>query len=349
MLRAIAVSMFTLFRRRTPDPFTLPGLERFLLRLFAPAYHRWTGRRLNPWQADWVFQGLITRQLQRRFFLRDRIFRRPYKRIECLTEFGPELKYYLPHAYWHHLNGTLASTCSFRGTSAFYFFSPRHEEQDRPRAYILDPAIPNSEDHNFSYDFRRWAQVPLKQTYRGRIDFGFSRPLVVISNKYNQEWGARPANFLDLPTLSALVELLQQRYVVVYNRPCTRLITSDHNTIQDLAEKEPLKARFPSLLLAEDLYETHRAVVASFNEFQLCLYAQCERFISVQGGNSVLASYFGGTNLVFQCRGQELIFDEFSTIYPRLSGARCRAFRDYDALLRAVEATYLGEPVVIRS
>ena len=33
---------------------------------------------------------------------------------------------------------------------------------------------------------------------------------------------------------------------------------------------------------------------------------QASRFISVLGGNSVLASYFAGTNLVFAVKGHEM-------------------------------------------
>ncbi|HEU5079354.1 MAG TPA: hypothetical protein VFT72_09075 [Opitutaceae bacterium] len=333
--------MMNLLRKHTPGAMAqgLPG--RGLRKLFIPIYRRCTGRVLDQFQAEWVVQGYVNRGLQTRFALRDRLLRMPYKKISCETEFGPELKYYLPYAYWHHRNGTLSSTRSFQDTRSLYFFSPNHTEHEGSRRYILDPNVPNSEDHNFNYNFHRWARVPLKETYQNRLRFAFEKPLVVISNKYNDEWGKGPINFLSPEFLEKLIRTLSSRYSVVYNRPSSQMIASDHNDVQDWDEKRSLRQNHPALHFAEDLFAAHKSECPSFNEFQLSLYAQCTRFISVQGGNSVLASYFGGTNLIFQRQGQEIFFRELETIYPRLAGTACFGFADYDSLYRAVEQHYL--------
>lgn len=328
-----------LTQKRTPGGLArgLPG--KLLRRLYIPTYQRFTGRRLSPLQAEWVLQGQFNRIWHRRFAARDRV-RVPYREVECHTEFGPELKHYLPFAYWHYRNGTLKKTASFRGTRPFYFFSPHHVEHPSERKYILDPDIPNAEDHNFSYNYRRWARVPLKEQYREALNFGFNRPLVIISNKFNVEWDGPPVNYLSVEVLSAIIERLLPYYCVVYNRPGESLIVTDHNEVRDLDEKSRLRERFPQLLFAEDLFAEAGERVGGFNHLQLCLYAQCERFISVQGGNSILASYFGGTNLIYQRRGQESFFNELKTIYPRLAGTTCHGFSDYDALLEAVAVHY---------
>lgn len=329
-------------KKRSPGTFSTGLMGKVLRKIVIPFFKQRTGRELNLMQAEWFVQGLFTRAWQHRFALRDRLAR-PYREIACETEFGPELKHYLPYAYWHFLNGTLSKTISFAGTRPFYFFSPSHVERAGERRYILDPDIPNSEDHSFSFSYRRWARVPLKETYRTVLNFGFTKPLLIISNKFNLEWGGKVVNYLSAEILEVLVERLLPQYTVVYNRPGGALIVADHNDIQDLNEKDYLRAKFPQLLLAEDVFAQKKNEVDGFNHFQLCLYAQCERFISVQGGNSVLASYFGGTNLIFQRRGQEIFFDELKTIYPRLAGTTCHGFADYDALAAAVEKHYLQE------
>ena len=327
-------------QKRTPGGFSTGMAGRVLRRIVIPAYRRRTGRRLSQLQAEWVVQGFFTRLWQGRFALRDR-WARPYRDITCETEFGPELKHYLPYAYWHHLNRTLRKTVSFAGTQPFYFFSPDHIERPGRRGYVLDPDIPNSEDHSFSYNYRRWARVPLKEHYARALDFGFAKPLVIIANKFNREWGRQPVNFLPTEILVRLMERLVPHYTVVYNRPAGDLIIGDHNAIGDLGEKSILRERFPEVLFAEDIFARMRPQVSGFNHLQLCLYAQCERFVSVQGGNSVLASYFGGTNLIFQRQGQEMFFHELKTIYPRLAGTACHGFADHEALLCAVDRHYL--------
>ena len=45
----------------------------------------------------------------------------------------------------------------------------------------------------------------------------------------------------------------------------------------------------------------------SYNKLQLMLHANCEHFISVQGGNSYIASYFGGTNIIMHRQGMFIL------------------------------------------
>ncbi len=334
-----------LIQKRTPGSFSEGLTGKVLRKIVIPAYRKTTGKKLNQLQAEWIVQGYFNRLWQYRFAARNS-FSRPYREVACECEFGPELKYYLPYAYWHHLNGTLGRTVSFAGTSPFYFFSPDHVERPGERKYFLDPNIPNSEDHNFSYTYRRWAQVPLKETYRNVLNFGFDpqKPLVIISNKYNREWEGYPVNFLSREILGRIIERLAPHYTIIYNRPGDSLIVVDRNEVQELNEKVFLKERFPEVLFAEEIFAQKSQEVTGFNHLQLCLYAQCERFISVQGGNSVLASYFGGTNLVYQRQGNEIFFGELNTIYPRLAGTACRGFSDYESLLQAVDHHYGSPP-----
>jgi hypothetical protein len=330
-----------LIQKRTPGSFSQGLTGKVLRKIIIPAYRKRTGKKLNQLQAEWIVQGHFNRLWQYRFAAHDSRAR-PYREVACECEFGPELKYYLPYAYWHHLNGTLKRTVSFAGTAPFYFFSPDHVERAGERKYFLDPDIPNSEDHNFSYAYRRWARVPLKETYRNALNFGFDRdkPLVIISNKYNIEWEGHPVNFLSPEILGRMIERLLPHHTIVYNRPGNGLIVVDRNEVQELREKDFLKAHFPEVLFAEELFAKKRQEVTGFNHLQLCLYAQCERFISVQGGNSVLASYFGGTNLIYQRQGSEIFFGELNTIYPQLAGTACHGFSDYESLLEAVDRHY---------
>ena len=65
----------------------------------------------------------------------------------------------------------------------------------------------------------------------------------------------------------------------------------------------------------------------TFNELQLRLFANCERFVSVLGGASYLASYFGGTNIVYAQEGWEVDCKAYEGWFDRFSGARVIAAR----------------------
>ena len=64
---------------------------------------------------------------QLRYFWQDYVVRKPYKEIDYGGEFGAEVTFVLPFAYWHHENGTLKSTISDPNMREMYFFSPHHE------------------------------------------------------------------------------------------------------------------------------------------------------------------------------------------------------------------------------
>lgn len=290
-------------------------------------------RKVHP-SADDKYRQLLKLKYtswlhQWRYFLKDYVIRRPYKVIRARCEFGPELKFYVPFAYWHWKRGTLLRTESCKDTSAFYFFSPNHIEHDRHRGWVASESdIPNSEDHGFWFNLQKWNTVPFREEFKGDLKLSVKKPLLIISNKYNTEWNKHPINYIGIETLEALYKKYSKTHTIVYNRPLANRITQDNSTVLNLEEGGFLQTKCPEVVIAEALYANSMDQFRSFNHFQLALYAQCSRFISVQGGNSVLASFFGGVNLVLCKEGLEINFREYERFYPKLSGAnviRCNS------------------------
>ena len=130
------------------------------------------GRRsevLPPAARNLLIDGTRFRLHQLKYFFRDRVWKRPYKVIDWHGEFGAEIKWAVPFAYWHHLNGTLKKTISSKDTKHFYYFSQDHTEIDRQRKYLTTPEVPNSEDHNFEYDLSKWERVPFREKYADQL------------------------------------------------------------------------------------------------------------------------------------------------------------------------------------
>jgi hypothetical protein len=281
---------------------------------------------------------------QLRYWWRDQVVRKPYKTVQYDGEFSPELKCVLPYAYWHHLNGTLQRTVGCKHTRALYFFSPDHEERFTSRHFNdfnFQLEIPNSQDHDLRYDYAKWAPVPLKAHYRNP-HFTFAKPVVLIANRFNVEWGGPPISFLDHDDLRTLFRKLSPRYQVVYNRPSPASIVNDESAVLDLGEKPMIRAEFPEVILLEDLMDRKEAQATDLNHLQLMVYANCDRFISTHGGTATLASYFGGTNIILSSKGHEHYFGEFKTIYPKLAGSRILACRTKEVLMDHVEKEFLG-------
>ena len=280
---------------------------------------------------------------QIRFLTKDYVRKQPYKVISYHGEFDQELRYVLPFAYWHFLNGTLKQTISCTNTKVFYFFSENHREQYEKRIWQAGYDyydVPNM-THSPTFDFSKWARVPLKSHYKNDR-FVYDKPLLVIANKYNIEWDKPPINYLDIPALDHIISTYKTTYQIVYNRPQSGQIVLDNSEIMDLNEHQWLREKHPDVILMDDLHKQHRDTVSNFNHLQLLVYANCDRFISMHGGTAALASYFGGINIILSHPGggMEHHFNEYATIFPALSGAKILHAKKTDEVMEHLRQYY---------
>ncbi|MCY7360186.1 MAG: hypothetical protein LH609_22565 [Rudanella sp.] len=277
---------------------------------------------------------------QFRFLGRDYVAKKPYKVIDFQGEFDQELRYVVPFAYWHHLNGTLKQSISCSNTKPFYFFSDNHEERYTERIWQKaygNYNMPNM-THSPTFNYSKWAPVPFKAHYcNGR--FMYAKPLLVIANKYNIEWDKPPINFLSIDALDRIISTCKPHYQIVYNRPLSGQIVLDNSEIMDLGEHAWIRKNHPEVLLMNDLFDEHRPHVSNYNHLQLMVYANCDRFISMHGGTAALASHIGGINVILSHPGGgwEHAFDEYKTIFPAFSGAKILHARQLNEVFTFVE------------
>lgn len=271
-----------------------------------------------------------TRQLL--YFFEDYIFKKKYKEIDFQGEFEQELRYVIPFAYWHHLNGTLKKTISCKNTKDFYFFSENHEERYSKRLWEFGYkfGIPNM-THSATFSYTKWKQVPYKSFYKNDV-FKYEKPILVIANKYNIEWDEAPLNYFSIEFLDWFIAKYQHSYQIIYNRPLNTQIVSDNSDILDLKEHVWLHEHYPDVLQMNDLYNENIGLVNSYNHLQLMVYANTDNFISVHGGTAGLASYFGGVNIILSKRGIEHDLKEFDTIFPALSNSKILHARNDDEM-----------------
>ncbi|CAI7822350.1 unnamed protein product [Closterium sp. NIES-53] len=266
-------------------------------------------------------------------------------------EFGYELIAVLPFAYWHHLNGSLRSTtsCGRHSLASIYYFSPNHTDdatchrsdmKDNVAAYGFPGGI------HYSRIPPTWQPPPLAQHFRKFPPVWPEIPkgsrLVVIGNKYEREWGHSPVNFIDLSTLLQIVgAYLEAGFYVVYNNPGMSL-ESDHRQVikdgTDLGDYEALQERFgenPRLQIMQSLQK--RWPDLGFNDVQFRMLARSVCFVSVQGGGSIVESFFGGKNIIYFSEGQEVKGGSYERIYPQLSGAKVKVVTSYEGLVKKVD------------
>jgi hypothetical protein len=249
--------------------------------------------------------------------------------VSYAGEFGHELKGALPYAYWLHLQGRLKKTVGTPDTRCFYYFSPQHEERHPMRRYRNLHDFPMFRGHTSHLDRWRWVPPPLRATYANRR-FRWPKPPLIISNKYTREWTHGPVNYLDIEVLRALFDLFQDRYTILYNRPVAGQIVPDGQEDWAFGDHELIAREYPHVIRLSDLWRENQDI--TFNTLQCMVYSGCDRFISVQGGASVLASYFGGRNIIFVRKGDELTVGAYRW-FDQFSGCRVFPVGDNAALL----------------
>jgi len=266
-------------------------------------------------------------------------------------EFGFELLAIAPYAYWLQRNGRLRFTQGCPDSRCLYYFSPLHEEFPGRRSYVPISEYPSARTSPFKWDVHafpqhldtaKWIAPPYKSVYHNEV-FRWTRNLCIVSNKYTREpsvWLGRPLNFIPSPVLFQLLELLTPHYQVVYVRPTPQDIVGDHQTILELGEFEAIRQRFSSVLTIQQIHAEHRHL--SFNELQIRLFANCEHFVSVLGGSAFLASYFGGTNIVYARDGWEVSCNAYTNWFHLFSGARVLTASTYRRLLELVKSEFLS-------
>ncbi len=252
-------------------------------------------------------------------------------------EFGYELICVVPFVHYLAKIKRLEETCGVSNTSPLYFFSPRHTEVTRAREWKLGPSW-NSFPYYGRFHFFQWRPPDYKSFFKNQ-ELRFPKPLFIVHNKYTTEWGGPPINYLDLPTLREIFRILEPFYQVVYIRPQSNLITaqglSDDQENLTLSDHEMIRKEFKNVVLFDDLLIQNPK--KRFNEIQFMLHANCDRFVSVQGGNSAIASYFGGKNCIYFKQGEEMRFDSYRKLWPKLSGCEIQPYFSYTALLEALK------------
>lgn len=265
-------------------------------------------------------------------------------------EFAFELLAVIPYAYWLHRTGRLRSTASTEDTRCLYYFSPHHEERPVRRRYVPITEYPVGERGGPRYDRKafparldtqRWLAPPYRQVF-ANDRFRLGRELCVVVNKASSErylLRGFSVNTIDPELLLAVVGRLRERFQVVYVRPRADDIVGDHQSIRETRDIVAVKARYPEVLTIQQLHSRNPDL--SFNELQMMLFANCRRFVSVLGGGSYLASYFGGTNVVYARRGWEVSCGAYEAWFDRFSGARVVSAGTPANLLGAVERELL--------
>jgi glycosyltransferase involved in cell wall biosynthesis len=265
-------------------------------------------------------------------------------------EFGYELLSAVPYAYNLYLKGELESTISAYDTSCLYFFSPKHTESGCMRSWdnmrkLWNTNFPNINIHRNELDWDSFSAPPFKEFYKDK-SISFEKETLVIFNRYNYEWGKPPLNFLDIPTLTSLFNMLQDKYQIVYINIKGHKKYYDGVDPMDLGDDELLK-KYPKVISINGLIDKHPDL--TYNEIQLRVFANCEKYISSNGGQLILSAYFGGENIIFSkyCRELGPNINSFYRWYNKLGDGVFQHVDNYKDLIQLVKEKWVENKPMI--
>jgi hypothetical protein len=316
------------------------------------------GKEADPqsWIAPFIGTRLETFQHQIDENIRHNVRELEKHKTTCkvpfyIGEYGYELAAMVPWAY-SKINDCKVKTKGVIGTKYLYFFSkhtvnsnstrkPRHLPHDHPFG-----KRPHFDDAKFQEKTKGgvWVAPPFKDFYR-RDDIELEKPLVIISNKYAKEWDFEgPVNFIPVDILREVLEHLTPNYNVVYSRFQDKRLEDSResmgsNTLQEgFKDKEMIRKEFPSVVLFDEL--SKGLPPDAVNLLLFSLSSMSNNFLSVQGGNSVVASFFGGRNIILAVYGPETPEkrNDYS-YYHRFSNAIIDVARDATSFLELVKSS----------
>jgi len=237
------------------------------------------------------------------------------KQLEIIDEFGNEVILYIPYYFYLYKKELLFDNKikTYKGMKAFYYFLNDNciIEKNVRRHYIPPnqrPLLINDDDHVKKFNENYWVQPPYKSIYKNNIIY-FDKPILVIHNKYNIEWGKIPYNFLNLEILRSIFNKLHDKYQIIYIRPSNKMpdenFSYDHNIIVDeFGDYELIENEFKDKVITYN--NLIKKLNYTYNELLLMLYSNCENYISVQGGSAYLMSYFFNKMIVLHKKGAEV-------------------------------------------
>jgi hypothetical protein len=236
------------------------------------------------------------------------------------VEFGFEITTYIPYYLYLFSSGLLFDNIisTFDGMEIYYYFLPITQlnliRKDRHKVNNVHFMIVN---FNIPYhiDLRYWIAPQYKNHFKNNI-FVYEKPLLIINNKYSKEWHQQPINFLNVDTIEEIVKYFNDLYQIIYIRPLytnnylgfsndDRVgYTSEEILIDDeLKDFEMIKS-YKTILTIDDILNNHKNL--SYNELKCMLFANCDNYITVQGGGTNMLPYFAKKTVILHKQGLEL-------------------------------------------
>jgi hypothetical protein len=266
--------------------------------------------------------------------------------IKTNPEFGVELVLTTPYAY--HNRDKVETIITSKGMKPFYYWCDDVREEFDNRTIDNKQAgldeLPNNWIHGVNpleepavLDYSEWEVPPYREHYKTIDNLPIEpRKRVMISNKYNVEHGHEPFGFFDIQCLYDMFTYITScGYEVIYKRPINKEFPMDQNEINSVRQGLDIRADVEGIgnISDRDLPKYMEGVTLfddliqdeDYNTTQMKVMANCDYFISVCGGNTVLSCLWDRPVITYVTQGKELRDNYFGkdSYFQKLSNQKC--------------------------
>jgi len=261
-------------------------------------------------------------------------------------EFGYEIIMVMPYVYFKKKQNDDIQLIGCAGTRNLYYFLEDDEfiERYQSRGHSKPTGVRMHDIHIENLDTEEFLMPPFKEYFSNQfLDIELPDNLIIISNKYNVEWGKHPINYLSLPVLNSLFSTLKEDHTIIYNRAKTKNLVNDNSQVLEFGDYELAKKH--NVIDMNDIFD--QSQIDDFNLFQFLVFSRSNKFVSVQGGTSIISSLFDGTNVIFAKNGSELDCHAYDNWYHKLSSSSVFHTNDEKHLIELVCAKLKNADTII--
>ncbi|MDD4736018.1 MAG: hypothetical protein PHP44_07930 [Kiritimatiellae bacterium] len=261
--------------------------------------------------------------------------------VREFNEFTWDMVRALPKVYYYYAHNTPCEVHCKPGLVSLY---KPFSSKVRPFREFSEDNDPETYEHERpSWTKKEWLPPPLKELWKNRLSF--SKPVLVIQNKYSLEWGRGAFNYFPLDVLEEIFDLFVESHTVIYIRPKGREknFYKDQNAILRFKDYKLIREKYHNKVLTiKDFWWRLRGL--DFNQRQFAIHACADRHITVSGGNACLAAYFGGDILMYDSKegdGAGRGVWKTDSWLKELSGAYIHSFNCHEGLVNKSKEIWL--------
>jgi len=268
-------------------------------------------------------------------------------RFNFTDEFSWMLSQYAPIVYYHKIKGNKVIVDTLRGTDELFYFVDELNKRDQKGIFSGKQQVQEIYNYNFNplQTFKTWEPPPYQEHFSKECKIKESKPVIVVSNKYNPEWSEKiPRNFLSLDFLKKFFEKFHNDYKIYYVRYDGNGKDTEgyYDDVGSLEFKDwELLQQFKNVT---SVYDVMNEYDISFNRAQFWIHSMAKHTVSCAGGNAVLSAYFGNDVLVYghpNCKSSNRGIWKTNSWLTKLGCKKFIGTQNYEQLLQMCEMRWL--------